>query len=302
MSKFDPENPIPERLKQEFIGYMQEGYDDDDAPDVAWFARMEDDFKARLPDGVAIPLQPSTMEPHEQPSRTDSAAGRDGGDDRAGHRSGQLRRAASEPDGAVGVVDGQQSTARAHDAAGPTAVPPGPVAAQPVAPASPDAAAPIVPSESVTLRLRSMPRQVPLQRLQLRAEGNGLLAAPKVDDKLTDQGAQFGVGEVAVGVSQNDVQDGKAEVNIHPSMVQTADLDDLERTLDAWGHAESKSGDVLVPGLMLRALAAIRALRAYGVTEANANWPEPLAYGADVTAQPTTATSVTDGVGGTDGS
>lgn len=35
--------PIPERLKQEFIGYMQEGYEDDDAPDGAWFARMEND-------------------------------------------------------------------------------------------------------------------------------------------------------------------------------------------------------------------------------------------------------------------
>jgi hypothetical protein len=37
--------PIPERLKHEFIGYMQAGYDDDDAPDGAWFARMEDDAR-----------------------------------------------------------------------------------------------------------------------------------------------------------------------------------------------------------------------------------------------------------------
>jgi hypothetical protein len=37
--------PIPDRLRDEFIGYMQEGYDDDDAPDGAWFARMEDDAR-----------------------------------------------------------------------------------------------------------------------------------------------------------------------------------------------------------------------------------------------------------------
>lgn len=35
--------PIPDRLKDEFIGFMRDGYDDDDAPDGAWFQRMEDD-------------------------------------------------------------------------------------------------------------------------------------------------------------------------------------------------------------------------------------------------------------------
>jgi hypothetical protein len=35
--------PIPDRLKDEFVGYMREGYEDDDAPDGAWFARMEND-------------------------------------------------------------------------------------------------------------------------------------------------------------------------------------------------------------------------------------------------------------------
>lgn len=38
-------NPIPDRLRDEFIGYMQHAYDDDDAPDGAWFARMEDDAR-----------------------------------------------------------------------------------------------------------------------------------------------------------------------------------------------------------------------------------------------------------------
>lgn len=43
MTKPNPNRPIPERLKQEFIGHMQEGFDDDDAPEGAWFARMEND-------------------------------------------------------------------------------------------------------------------------------------------------------------------------------------------------------------------------------------------------------------------
>jgi hypothetical protein len=38
--------PIPARLKDEFIGYMQLSYDDDDAPDGAWFAAMENDARA----------------------------------------------------------------------------------------------------------------------------------------------------------------------------------------------------------------------------------------------------------------
>lgn len=35
--------PIPEKLKDEFIGYMHLSYTDDDAPDGAWFASMEND-------------------------------------------------------------------------------------------------------------------------------------------------------------------------------------------------------------------------------------------------------------------
>lgn len=37
--------PIPERLKDEFIGYMEAGYTDHDAPDGAWFARLENDAR-----------------------------------------------------------------------------------------------------------------------------------------------------------------------------------------------------------------------------------------------------------------
>lgn len=37
--------PIPATLKDEFIGHMQDSYDDDDAPDGAWFARLEDDAR-----------------------------------------------------------------------------------------------------------------------------------------------------------------------------------------------------------------------------------------------------------------
>jgi hypothetical protein len=35
-------NPIPKRLREEFKGYMEAIYHDDDLPDGAWFAMLED--------------------------------------------------------------------------------------------------------------------------------------------------------------------------------------------------------------------------------------------------------------------
>jgi hypothetical protein len=35
--------PIPAHLKDEFIGYLHHSYNDDDAPDGAWFAALKDD-------------------------------------------------------------------------------------------------------------------------------------------------------------------------------------------------------------------------------------------------------------------
>lgn len=36
-------NPIPPRLHEEFKAFMQPTYDDDDLPDGAWFAMLEEE-------------------------------------------------------------------------------------------------------------------------------------------------------------------------------------------------------------------------------------------------------------------
>lgn len=35
-------SPIPKRLQDEFIGFMQDIYEDDDLPDGAWFCMLEE--------------------------------------------------------------------------------------------------------------------------------------------------------------------------------------------------------------------------------------------------------------------
>lgn len=72
-----------------------------------------------------------------------------------------------------------------------------------------------VPIIVVPQDLPSMPRQVPLQQLQLSAQRDGLLAATQVEDKLADERPQFRVGEIGVVVSEHDIQDGQAEFNVH---------------------------------------------------------------------------------------
>lgn len=61
----------------------------------------------------------------------------------------------------------------------------------------------------------SMLRQVPLQQVDLSAQRNRFLTAPQVDDKLAHERSKFGVREVGVGVTEDHVQHGQAEVNVH---------------------------------------------------------------------------------------
>ncbi len=72
--------PIPASLRAEFIGYMDAGYNDDDAPDGAWFARMENDardfmreHKLRGDENDAVHQLLEWMQPSAQEDQTPAA-------------------------------------------------------------------------------------------------------------------------------------------------------------------------------------------------------------------------------------